>query len=1414
MVWRKIFRGLNRSSTKSAKTRKHRRLRVERMERRELLASDLGSIAGVTFVDENNDGSSVGDPPVLVDGGGNLVAPGTAGAQGIQVQLFRDSNSNTIFDSGTDTLVGTDITDLTGNYRFDNLTEDRYFLQQQSVPELNTPASITVDVTAGDADGTQAVLIDDYSLTSQSVTADNATPNNTNFALASEVVGGERDIEVTNTAGLGQITVLVDPIPGTLSIGSLGNGEGTALLQYDGTDGTIALDATGLSSVSLTGDPTGTTPDPAAGLIVLTRSDAAGETLTVTVHTDAANSSDTTIAVPLNLGSTVETFVPFSAFSIVSGTGADFTDVGAIEASVTLAVDSDVIASIVESRRSGVVAASIANMLPVDLGGELFDDNSVGGQNNGIKDPPEGGLLGVTVNLYEMVSAGDVVDPAVDTPLATTTTTTGGEYNFPGLNPGNYAVVIPASQLQGGGVLAGYSNSTGNDPLSDPDDNADQVDDGTTLPSGDVISQTITLESNNEPTDDGDTDPNTNTTVDFGFFPQIDLELTKELNVGLSNVVAGGNVVFDFTIENIGVIDGTSVELVDVFPAGLTYTGFQNPSGAFTVNAAGTNISVDIGTLPAGTTGTIQLLGSFDANQTSDITNVATVTGYEIELDNTNNTDDQLLEFVESDLLIVKQGDLDTVDAGGALTYTLTVTNNGPDAAAGVSVVDTLPEDVTFVSGDVDGNAGQVSFDNVTGILTANVGAMTNGQVASVTVNVTVGANPAATLSNTATVSATPNTDSNLANNSSNITTAVNRFVDLAVQKTVSGTPISGQDITYSLTVTNNGATDAADVLVTDTLDDQLTFVSFDALASGATQSLVGQDLSFDVGTLLAGAAVTFEFDAAIDPAAVGTIPNSATVSTTDTDTVPGNNSDSTSVLVDNRIDLILDKTVDLSTAVPGLDQLVYTFTISHDTDSVSDGNTVVVSDAIPAGLNAVTITDGEIADSKDYDPGTGVVTVQYDLLPNGETRTFTVTATIQEDATGTVVNTASVSSAGNDLDPANNTSSATTTLTPDFDVQVLKSADDPNSIPQDTVVYSVTVLNTGPSTAPGVILTDVLPAGVTLVSATLDGQAGVDNAGTITFPAVDMASNQTANATITVTVDTLTDGLITNIASVQDLSSEGENDTENNSASADVIVIAEADLGVTKTVSPLATQIGGTLTYTIDVTNSGPSTASNVVITDTLPIGVSFVSGTGPAGEVLTESGGVVTANMTTLADNDSGLMTITVLVEPGAASSITNNVAIASDTGDSNATNDVASVVTAVDPKNSTISGKVFVDLNDNGVQDTGEGPIEGAQINLTGSDLLGAISTQVVFTDSNGDYLFTALAQGTYEVVETQPFPYREGQVVVGVNATANVGENSFTDLVLGESTDASGFNFAELNQILSKRLFLATPHVSLI
>ena len=139
------------------------------------------------------------------------------------------------------------------------------------------------------------------------------------------------------------------------------------------------------------------------------------------------------------------------------------------------------------------------------------------------------------------------------------------------------------------------------------------------------------------------------------------------------------------------------------------------------MNAVGSTITVDMGTLSAGTTGTIQLLASIDSNQTADITNTATVSAFEIETDNLNNSSSELLELVASDLSIVKSGSPDPVDAGSTLTYTKTVTKNGPDPAAGVSVVDTLPSDVTFVSGEVDGSSASVLIREQASLLRTSV---------------------------------------------------------------------------------------------------------------------------------------------------------------------------------------------------------------------------------------------------------------------------------------------------------------------------------------------------------------------------------------------------------------------------------------------------------------------------------------------------------------------------------------------------------------------------------------------------------------------------------------------------------------------------------------------------------------------
>ncbi len=294
MVWKSILAPFRASSRRSSRTHKQRVLRLERMERRELLASDIGAIAGVAFIDQAGDGFSVGDPAVLVDGSGNLVAPGTPGAQGIQVQLFEDSNNNNQFDV-TDSLVGTDITDLSGSYRFDDLAPGVYFVDQQAVPQLNTPLPIQVTVTNDSGELTET--IDDYSMTTQSVTATSIAIGS-NSAMASEAIGGARDILVNNLAATGQLTVFVDDVSDTLSVGSLGDGVGTALIQYDGPDGTVLLDPTGLGGASLAGGLAGTSAEMNSGLVVQSRAENAGDSLFITIYTDGGNSSTATIALP------------------------------------------------------------------------------------------------------------------------------------------------------------------------------------------------------------------------------------------------------------------------------------------------------------------------------------------------------------------------------------------------------------------------------------------------------------------------------------------------------------------------------------------------------------------------------------------------------------------------------------------------------------------------------------------------------------------------------------------------------------------------------------------------------------------------------------------------------------------------------------------------------------------------------------------------------------------------------------------------------------------------------------------------------------------------------------------------------------------------------------------------------------
>src|SRR5206468_4659239 len=165
-----------------------------------------------------------------------------------------------------------------------------------------------------------------------------------------------------------------------------------------------------------------------------------------------------------------------------------------------------------------------------------------------------------------------------------------------------------------------------------------------------------------------------------------------------------------------------------------------------------------------------------------------------------------------------------------------------------------------------------------------------------------------------------------------------------------------------------------------------------------------------------------------------------------------------------------------------------------------------------------------------------------------------------------------------------------------------------------------ITVINNGPSDASAVVVRDTLPAGVTFVSASNGGTLA---GGVVSWPAVATLTNG-ATLSRTVTVIAPTTGTLLNVARAD--AATGDPDSTNNTGSAagsrvTTTVTEIADLTVTKT-GPAAVNAAKNVTYTITVTNNGPSSASTVVVHDTLPGNVTFVS----ASNGGTEAGGVVT--------------------------------------------------------------------------------------------------------------------------------------------------------------------------------------------
>ncbi len=239
-------------------------------------------------------------------------------------------------------------------------------------------------------------------------------------------------------------------------------------------------------------------------------------------------------------------------------------------------------------------------------------------------------------------------------------------------------------------------------------------------------------------------------------------------------------------------------------------------------------------------------------------------------------------------------------------------------------------------------------------------------------------------------------------------------------------------------------------------------------------------------------------------------------------------------------------------------------------------------------------------------------------------------------------------------------------------DVSVVKTAP-ATALLNNGFSYSLAVKNNGTLTATGVQLTDLLPAGVTFSSATPAGNCS-QASGTVTCNFASVASGATVNVTINVIPTAL--GSITNTAAVTE--TEADYDLTNNISSATTTVVASSDISITKS-APATVMQGANFTYTLTVTNGGPTVATGVVVTDTLPAGVTFVSVTGTG---CSQAGGTITCNTGALnvAPAAGSSATITITVQAGAPALITNTATSSSSIADPNAANNTASATTSI--------------------------------------------------------------------------------------------------------------------------------------
>jgi uncharacterized repeat protein (TIGR01451 family) len=635
----------------------------------------------------------------------------------------------------------------------------------------------------------------------------------------------------------------------------------------------------------------------------------------------------------------------------------------------------------------------------------------------------------------------------------------------------------------------------------------------------------------------------------------------------------------------------------------------------------------------------------------------------------------------EADLFVEKAGPSQAAPDTD-VTYTVSLTNLGPDTAASVTLSDAMPAGMMFVSGTDDSADFTCTYPaagDTSGTITCDAQTFAADSVANFTFVFHIPADtaPGTTFVNVATAS-TLTFDPNEENNSGTVgtTTPPPAQADLGVSKSGPSSAAPDTDVVYTIELRNVGPDDAADVELSDTLPGDMTFVSF-VQNSGPAMTCTplpapgaGGTVTCTAATLAAGATATFTLTTHV-PAdtASGTVYTNTANATADTEDPNADDNSATTSLTISSADMSVTKSGP-ATATAG-DQISYTIIV---TNNGPDAAAATLIDPLPPDTTFVSLTKNSGPPALCTTPpvgADGTVSCEFETLAAAASAQFTLVVEIGN--TSSVTNTATVFTNSGDPNDTNDSATVVTAVTSSADLSVAKTGP-ATAAAGAMITYDVTVTNDGPSDAANATLIDATPPSTTFVSAmqtsgpTFSCTApGVGGTGDIVCSIATLAPGVSATFSLTMQVSPSAPNgsTITNTADVA--ATTADPNAPNNTATSTATISASADVEVTKN-GPSTVRPDTDVTYNVTVSNDGPADAADVTLTDVLPPNTTFVSATQTSGPTFNctrppvGTTGTITCTIATLPANATATFDFVVHVNPQASGSIENTATVTS--------------------------------------------------------------------------------------------------------------------------------------------------------